>query len=248
MPPNTEQLQQAEQHVLDCVNQVLERRHAEPLERITQLYGQVDDTFLTTLPEFDHYPDRLAARFRGPWSLPGGDPPIWPAGSGKRIYAYLSPFPGLPKILHTLQKTGCPAIIFGTFDQQVQERFTAPHLRFETQRLDLQEVAAQCDLAILNGGQATTLAILLAGKPILQAPIFLEQAINAMSTVRIGAGLMAFPGGVDRTEEQIAELLNTPKFTDAARTFAAKYATFSADAEIAQAVVRLNELAASGRA
>ena len=184
------------------MNKVLERRHAERLERVGQLYGHADDIFLTTLAEFDHYPNRQCThtpgpspkgrgeivdaltpgfapkgpggvRYRGPWSLSGGEPPIWPASSGKRIYAYLSPFPGLLKILHALRTTSCPTIIFGGFDPQIRDRFAAPHLRFETRRLDLQQVAAQCDVAVLNGGQATTLAVLLAGKPIFQVPIFL---------------------------------------------------------------------------
>ena len=242
----------------------------------------MDETLLTTLAEFDHYPDRktltLASltpgpspvlpstaggrgeqvvtpgrspkgrgeiEYRGPWSLSGGEPPVWPAGGGKRIYAYLSAFPGLPKVLHALRSTGSPTIVFGGCDAKLRDQFAAPSLRFETRRLDLKEVAAQCDLAVLSGGQATTLALLLAGKPILQAPLFLEQALNAMATLRLGAGLIAFPGGVDRTGEQIAELLGSPQYTDAARKFEAKYAGFSPEAEIARAVQRLNELAAS---
>ena len=35
MPPDPRQLQDAEQHVLDGMNRVLERRHAEPLERVS---------------------------------------------------------------------------------------------------------------------------------------------------------------------------------------------------------------------
>jgi len=246
MPPMPEQLQQTEQQVLDCMNQVLERRHAAPLERITQLYSQVDDTFLTTQAEFDHYPDRTGARYRGPWPLSGGGTPIWPAGSGKRIYAYLSPFPGLPKVLHALQAAGYPTIVsMGAADTNMLTRFNAPNLRFEQQPLDLKRLASECDLAVLNGNHGTTIAMLLAGKPVLHAPIFLEQGINAVATVRMGAGMIAFPRGVDRTGEQIAELLNAPKYTEAARQFAAMYANFSPEAEIAQAVQRLNALAAS---
>ncbi len=313
MPPEAEQLQEAERHVLDSMNRVLQRRRAEPLERVTQLYGQVDEVFLTTLAEFDHYPGRKTLtpgrggksatwstgcpanpksvrlfqaatnskseiqnskqeprspdpvtsgrgepnaltpcpspeygrgeiRYRGPWSLAGGEPPVWPAGGGKRIYAYLSAFPGLPKVLDALRRTGCPTIVFGGFDARLRDQFASPNIRFETRRLGLKEVAAQCDLAVLSGGQATTLALLLAGKPILQVPLFLEQALNAMATVRVGAGLIAFPRGVDRTGEQIAELLESPQYTDGARTFAAKYAGFSPEAEIARAVRRLSEL------
>ena len=53
-----------------------------------------------------------------------------------------------------------------------------------------------------------------AGKPILHAPIFLEQAINAVNTVRVGAGLIAFPRGENHTLEQLGELLSNPRYTN----------------------------------
>jgi len=247
LPPEPARLAEDEARILDSMNQVLERRGAERLNRITQLYDEVDDTFLTTFCEFDHYPNRAGAQYRGPWSMSGGKSPVWPAGSGKRIYAYLSVFPGLPKILHALGRTGCPTIVFGGLDQQTQARFAAANVRFESRRIDLKRVAAECDVAVLNGGQATTLGVLLAGKPILQAPIFLEQAINALNTVKLGAGMIAFPRGEDRTVEQLAELLSNPRYTDAARKFADRYASFSVEAEMDQAAQRLNELACASK-
>ncbi len=48
------------------MNRVLERRRAEPLGRVTQLYGEVDGVFLTTLAEFDHYPNRRFVLTPGP--------------------------------------------------------------------------------------------------------------------------------------------------------------------------------------
>ena len=181
MPPEAAALLDDERRALDSMNRVLERRGAAPLERVAQLYGKVDETLLTTLAEFDHYPGRgrsVAAdtltpcpsperrgeeaaltpcpsperrgeeaaltpcpsperrgeeaaltpcpspgrrgeeaaltpcpspggrgetRYRGPWSLGGGERPQWPAGKGPRIYAYLARFPGLPKILNALR-------------------------------------------------------------------------------------------------------------------------------------------------
>ena len=144
MPAECGWLQKAEQHVLESMNRVLESRRAEPLGRVTQLYGEVDETLLTTLAEFDHYPDRktltLASltpgpspvlpstaggrgeqvvtpgrspkgrgeiEYRGPWSLSGGEPPVWPAGGGKRIYAYLARFPACPRFC---THCGAPAL------------------------------------------------------------------------------------------------------------------------------------------
>ena len=57
----------------------------------------------------------------------------------------------------------------------------------------MQQVAHECDLAILNGTHATTVAMLLSGKPALHIPIFLEQAINARAAERLGAALCVGP-------------------------------------------------------
>jgi len=48
--------------------------------------------------------------------------------------------------------------------------------------------AASCDAAVLHSGQGATAAVLLAGKPILQIPLVLEQRLTAEATVRLGAG------------------------------------------------------------
>jgi hypothetical protein len=240
---DAERLAQDEGRILENMNRVLEDRGGKALERITDLFREVDDTFLTTLREFDYYPLRQGARYRGPWSFPGGASPVWPVGGGKRIYAYLRPFPRLPMILNSLRVTGCPTVVFGNLDQNIQDCYGAPNIRFETNRLDLRTVVAECDLAVLNAGHASTLQFLLAGKPILQAPIFLEEVITAMNTARIGAGVIAFPRGEDRTVEQLGELLSNPRYTNAARQYAGRYAKFSAEAEIEEAVQRLHELA-----
>jgi predicted O-methyltransferase YrrM len=257
LPPMRQQLLLEERHVLGRINQVLTRRGVATLERVSQLYAEVDDTFLTTLPEFDHYPTRAVLcashsssgradlRYRGPWPSPGGEPPVWPAGGGKRIYAYLSPSPQLSKVLQALALAGCSTIVFGCLDPAIRERYSAPNICFEARLLDPRQAAAECDIAVLNGGQATTIGCHLAGKPILHVPMFLEQALNAMCSVQLGAGLMAFPGGQDRTVEQITELLTDPRYAEAARRFANKYRNLSAESEIANAVARLNELAES---
>ena len=96
--------------------------------------------------------------------------------------------------------------------------------------------------ALLNGGQASTITFHLAGKPVIHAPIFLEQGINATNTARLGAGAIAFPRGADCTDQQLADLLGNPAYTRAAQRFAARLRHFSADAEVAEAVRRLAEL------
>ncbi|NIL96491.1 MAG: hypothetical protein GTO62_04940, partial [Planctomycetales bacterium] len=68
----------------------------------------------------------------------GGIPPTWPSGEGKRVFAYLKPFPALPKLLAMLNQLGCPAIVYGdAIPGAVRQRYRSETLQFEDQRLDL---------------------------------------------------------------------------------------------------------------
>ena len=113
----------------------------------------------------------------------------------------------------------------------------------------MEQAAAECDLGILNGNHATTLAMLLAGKPLLQLPIFLEQELNARATAALGAGVFLTPGNDARLAAELEKVLEQECFTTAAQGFAARYAGFDPAAEIGAARAALAELLATrGRA
>ena len=111
LPPCPEQLISDEEAVLSAANQVLQKLRAAPLERISKLYQQVDENFLLTFPELDHYPGRRDARYWGTQPNIGGRAPEWPKGDGKRIYAYLKLFPALDQLLRLLSGTGLPTVV-----------------------------------------------------------------------------------------------------------------------------------------
>jgi hypothetical protein len=69
----------------------------------------VDEVVLTTLAEFHHYPNRSQqTRHRGPWLPEPGEPPAWPAGNGKKVFACLKTFPALPHLPALLRQAACP--------------------------------------------------------------------------------------------------------------------------------------------
>jgi len=240
----SQSLRRDEENVLANVNCVLQRWHLEPLKRLAQLYRDVDDTFLATFPELDHYPDRVGGRYYGTWPSSGGRPPEWPNAPGKRIFAYQKPFAGLRDLLTALRRLGCPTLVYiDGVSPRLREEFSSPLLHFVSERLDLVAVGATCDLAVLNGGHNVVALMLLAGKPSLTIPLNLEQAYNGSSVAKLEAGLGALPERPQDFEPTLKVLLTEEKFTAGAQAFAARYADHNAEVRIDEITRRLEELA-----
>lgn len=243
LPADGQRLRYEEDRVLEHANRVLRTLAAAPLSNLAELYDRVDEHFLATFAELDHYPGRTGATYWGAWPYIGGAPPSWPTGAGPRVFAYLKPFPELPTLLDRLSRSGSPTLIVPDgIDESLQQRYASPTLRFERESLDLRKVGQDCDVAVLNATHGTTVAMLLAGKPLLQIPIFLEQAHLAMAVERLGAGVAASPAKPDEVLAGVARLLSSSDYGEAARRFAQRYADYDPTAKINRMVDRAETL------
>jgi tetratricopeptide (TPR) repeat protein len=214
-------LKRDEDQICQRVNSVLvNRRH--PLDRLGQLFSDVDDSVLTTYPELDHYSERKGGVY---WGLRRGFRGAdfdWPAGSGPKVFAYLTYNPHADAMLQLLKDSGNPTIVCcSELPLETQKKFETEHLRFERRLLNVEKLAAECSLAVLNGNHDTACTLLLAGKPILFIPITLEHWIFAVSVQKIGAGLLA---GFDRPAEFAPKFSQLSSCVSAAQRFATRYA------------------------
>ncbi|MFV1968842.1 MAG: glycosyltransferase [Pirellulaceae bacterium] len=244
-----EQLLVDEQRVLDNINEVLHGWSRPPLARVSQLYSDVDECFLATFRELDHYSMRGHARFWGAWPNQGGATPQWPSGGiGKRVFAYLHRFKMLPNTLQLLKENQVPTIVYcDALTPQLRRDFESESLRFAERPLDLSQVGPQSDLAILNGGHGATVSMLLAGTPILQLPCQLEQTHTGRATVRLGAGLSVEPDRPSELPGKLAEMLASDRYRKAAQRFAARYVNYDAHQQLDSITDHIEELAnASG--
>ncbi len=238
----TVRLKRDEDLLLQNVNGVLSAVGAEPLVRLSRLYAEVNENFLATFPELDHYGRRNNVRYWGVWPNLGGARPVWPKGSGKRIYAYLKPFPSLPNLLAALNRPGHSVIVYGAGLDEFRGRFESETVSFASESLDLAAVGRECDLAVLNGNHGTTASMLLAGRPTLQIPLYVEQAIFSLTVKQIGAGTPVFCDGSEQFLPALEALLNDPRFSAAASSFARNYAEFDPQKQIDAVVRRIEEL------
>jgi len=117
-------------------------------------------------------------------------------------------------------------------------------MRFEDQPVDLREVGRSCDLAVLNGNHGTTFSMLLAGKPTLQLPITLEQALFSQAVQRLGAAVVAPVDAPQAAVAGLMEMLGSESYAQAARRFAARYADYDPRRQIDAILQRTEELLA----
>jgi len=246
LPDASQRLRADEDRVLNVVNRLLRMWDLAPLERLSQMYGEVDECFLATFRELDHYPMRGDAQYWGAWPNSGGQKPTWPEGSAKRVFAYLKPFQTLPTVLKLLAQLQVAALVYVDRLDPALRQNESQTLRFVEGRLDLAMVGRECDVAILNAGHGATVSMLMAGKPILQIPLNLEQTLTGINTARMQAGLSAQANQPQEITAKLTGLLDSEQLAAGARRFATRYADFDPEWQIAQLADRVDELLGQG--
>lgn len=224
---SSQRLDDGEQAVLQTINRALARLGTLPLPRVADLFPVPEDEILVSFAELDHYANRKNTEYLGAiLSLPNGASPVWPEGSGPKLFVYLTPqYPHFEKVLEQLADSGGRVLIYaGRLPQTTICRHQNTRLKFSITPFNIITVSKQCDVAVCHAGHGTVSAMLLAGKPLLLLPMQLEQFLLSKRVIELGAGLLIDQYIFDQDSiGKMQQLLDDEKFHICARTFAEKY-------------------------
>jgi hypothetical protein len=247
MNNNPDKIRDDERNVLDNVNQVLRSHDLSSLESLSELFTDVDHTLLTTVEELDVVRQRVDPEYLGNWQVSVGESPQWPEGDGRRVFAYLKPFPTLPFLLAELARFRFPTIIYAAgLPGELIERFQTPTIRYEQQPVNMEEVAGQSDVAILNATHASVYQMLRGGTPLLNIPLNLEQSLNADNVAQMGAGVWVDGRACQDFATPLLNLLSEPEYAAAAAKFAERYADLDPQQQLSRAMQHINDLLPPG--
>lgn len=225
------------------INELLRAHDRFPLEQLSHLFTRIEDVILATYAEFDHFNGRSGVRYWGHWPFGVEKTPVWPDARGPHLFAYLKPFPALESLLGLLRQCQCPTLaVVPGIDNTLINRWSGPTLRIVGQPVDLQRVGAICDMAIHHASHGVMASLLLAGKPCLALPLFVEQLLLSQKMACHGFGLAAPASGHQYIKTALQRLLTDSSYMEHAQAFAARYAGWSPGEQITELVDHLEQI------
>jgi hypothetical protein len=251
-----ERLAGSDEIALKSANAVLGACGAAPMKALSDLFD-TPESFLCTLPELDHYPQRSGATYWGPvYETEMGHEAAWPDvatssdsnSNVKRILVYLEPrHRDFMALLEIISAQGHHALICAPgIADNLRQKLGSDKVRIFDQPIKFAGLLEDCDLVICHGGHGTTAGMLQAGIPLLMLPNHLEQFLLASRVRTLGAGeLIDAESPPPDLSALLLKLLNTVDYRNNAQKFAAKYRQYTRPQQLAQITARIEKMAAA---
>jgi len=180
--------QAEDQRLLKRRNSVLTTLGANSLERASDLYAAAA-TMVRCIPEVDCFGPRSDDDYATMAAGDAGDAiPDWPKASGPKALVYLKAGPDVKPVLQALAASGMSAIAYIGGLARRDTPLKRPGMLVTNTLFKSSALTPQADLVICNGNAGTVTGALLAGKPVLMLPQYMEQALTARRVVDAGAG------------------------------------------------------------
>ncbi len=218
-----------------------------PIAEIHQIFSNAARFFIG-IPETDPYGSRGHADYLGLTMFTTGTAvPVWPNKPGKRVFVYLhADYRHLDAVVHALGTCGARVVayVLGA-DNNLRQRLQAMGVTVMSELVDMRRVMAETNLCVTHG-MGTTLAAVHAGVPLLMLPKQLENFLFASALQQAGVGIAVHPdeANID-IGGALGKLLQDDACARSAQALAERYREPSIGTIAAQAVARIEALAAS---
>ncbi|MEX0603949.1 MAG: glycosyltransferase [Marinobacter sp.] len=224
----------AEKKVTQVIQRVAKELGQPRIDNVCDIF-KVDEAFLCTLRELDHYERPEPACY---WGLPtqasSGRLPAWSDSGQPRVFAYVKP-PGahFDATIKALQQSGHEAEIFAPgITPEALQKHASNTLRISSRPYDLVKTFKTCDAVICHAGHETVVAALLAGRPVVLIPLQMEQYALARRVEAQGLGEVVASDALSSLPRALERTLSASRI-EQARAFACKHAvTTPADATL----------------
>jgi UDP:flavonoid glycosyltransferase YjiC (YdhE family) len=227
-----ENAQKAESQVLENANRVLEALRGPRLRALRDLF-EIEQRWLTTFPELDHYSARVSERYVGPiGEVSGGHRVEWPSGYTHRIFAYLrADTPVVGSVLSALKSAAAAIVCYGPgISPPLADSLRRPGVIVSARAVELRSLLPEASLCVSYSPAGTVTQTLLKGVPQLLAPAHLEAQLTAQRVQGLGAGLTLDIGQTETAsiKATLDRVLGTFAFTARAAAFAEKHRAYDA--------------------
>jgi hypothetical protein len=237
----------AEAAVLAEINTALGLRGVPPLPALEALF-EAQATFLCSFAELDHYEDRGEADYYGAiYDDRTGQPPMWPGGPGERVFGYLNAQhrPVAP-LIDALDRLGLPSVLHvtGLPSSTDAAALSRPSVRVTSAPVQVAAALEGCDIVVCQG-IGTIAAALVAARPVLVMPAYVEQMMTLNRVVKQGFG-HGVPGGADTDAmtSALRRLLDDAGCRRHAANFSRSYAGYSPSLATAAIIEEMSALPA----
>ena len=238
-------LKNIEDDVLDVINSVLCQLDAPKLDYLYQLF-EVDENFLCTFPELDHYDSRSPGAFWGPrFDIINGAAAYWPENRKKNIFVYtMRNYVFLQRLLMSLGEVNANFLVHCVgMSEEAENQYAQKNIHFSSDPVQLKSIKNRADLVICHAGHGTVAASLLMAIPLLLLPTQLEQLLlaNKLSALKLSSVINMRDEQPDFVQS-IESVLNSDEFSQRVSMFAGQYAGFDHEKQLEDIVLACEKI------
>ena len=242
-PQPIEKLKQYDQVFVNTVNHCLTHFNFEPIKSVAEVFS-VEEDFLCTFAELDHYPNRPNAEYWGARFSNEMGKSVHYKTDKFRIFIYMHARTNqYVNMMECLNASDAEVIAHIPKIDTQQASLTYSNIIFSPDPVNMENVLEQVDLVICNGGHGTVAASLLAGVKVLMIPMQLEQMMLSQLITKRGLGAyLSAEEPKSRVNALLEYLIQDTKIEGNVKRFNEYYSGYTSELQANEIISRCLEI------